>query len=209
MGEQEQTPARSELLQELSGRRSYRRFSSRPVALTTVRECVRLAASAPSGANQQPWTYVIVGDSEVKARIRTEAEEVEREFYRRRVTDDWQAAIEPLGVDWRKPFLEEAQFLVCVFAHRYGIEPDGTHIKHYYAGESVAISVGFFILAARLLGLATVPYTPAPMGFLRQVLGRPPNERPIFILPVGYPHDEYVPPDVSRKEPSEYLVEML
>lgn len=190
-------------------RRSYRRFSEEPVDIEVVRRCVRIAATAPSGANQQPWTYVIVGNPDTKAEIRRRAEGVEREFYRRRITEEWQEKLDPLGVDWQKPFLEKAPYLVCVFVQAYGIDDNGNHVKHYYPTESVSISVGFFIAAVHLTGLATVPYTPAPMGFVREVLGRPENERPLFILPVGVPAADYAPPDIPRRRLSAVIVEDL
>lgn len=193
----------------LAGRRSYRRFSSEAVSVDVVRSCVRIALSAPSGANQQPWTYVIVGSSDTKAEIRRRAEAVEQEFYRRRVTEAWKRELDPLGVDWEKPFLEEAPYLVCVFVQAYGIDEAGNHVKHYYPTESAAISVGFFIAAIHQVGLATVPYTPAPMGFLRDVLARPQNERPLFILPVGKPHPDYEPPPLLRRDTDRVVLERL
>lgn len=199
----------AEMEADITGRRSCRRFSAEPVSVEVVRSCARIAASAPSGANQQPWTYVIVGDAESKAEIRRRAEAVEREFYRRHITEAWQSKLDPLGVNWRKPFLEEAPYLVCVFVRAYGIDEEGKHIKHYYPTESTAISVGFFITAVHHVGLATLPYTPAPMGFLREVLGRPQNERPLFILPVGMPHPDYEPPPLPGRSVDGVIVERL
>ena len=199
----------ADLERAFARRRSYRAFSKDPVDIEVVRRCVRIAATAPSGANQQPWTYVIVGNPDTKAEIRRRAESVEREFYRRRITEEWQEKLDPLGVDWRKPFLEAAPYLVCAFVQAYGIDEAGNHIKHYYPSESVSISVGFFIAAAHLAGLATVPYTPAPMKFVREILGRPANERPLCILPVGLPAPDYTPPDIPRRHPSEAIVEDL
>lgn len=197
-----------ELLNKASSRRSCRRYSREPVDIEIIRNCVKIAGTAPSGANQQPWTYVIVSDAETQSRIRAAAEAVEAEFYRRSVTEAWKAELEPLGVNWRKPFLEEAPYLVCVFVLRYGIDDEGNRAKHYYPTESACLSVGFFISAVHQVGLATLPYTPAPMGFLREILKRPENERPLFILPVGLPRPGHEPPEVSRKNAGEFIFEV-
>lgn len=167
----------------LSRRRSVREFSAAPVPLSTIEGLVRVATTAPSGANKQPWRFVCVQDPAVKKRIRAAAEQEERELYGRRANDEWLRDLEPLGTDADKPFLEIAPWLVVVFKLMRG--DDGE--QHYYTTESVGLAVGMFLAAAQAAGLATLTHTPSPMGFLREVLGRPEHERPFLLIPVGYP----------------------
>lgn len=157
----------------------------------------------------QPWTFVVVGDPEVKRHIRVAAEAEERENYEGgRLPPEWRAALAPLGTDWRKPFLEAAPWLVIVFEQRYGLEADGTRRHHYYVKESVGIACGFFIAALHRLGLVTLTHTPSPMAFLSRLLRRPGNERPFILFPVGYPAEGAMVPDLVRKDLADVMVEV-
>lgn len=189
----------ADLLSDVRRRRSVRHFSSRPVPRDVVEDCIRVAMTAPSGANFQPWHFVLVGDREVKRRIRLGAEEEERSFYEHRAPAEWLAALAPLGTDARKPFLETAPYLIVVFAQLHGVEDDGTKIKHYYVNESVGIATGMLITALHHVGLASLTHTPAPMRFLNEILDRPPREKPFLILVVGYPEIGARVPDISKK----------
>ena len=194
---------------EMNTRRSVRHFSAEPVPRVVVEEAIRAASTAPSGANRQPWTFVLVGDPEVKRRIRIAAEAEERENYEGgRLPVDWRRALDPLGTDWRKPYLEIAPWLVVVFEQRFSEAPQGERRKHYYVKESVGIACGIFIATLHRLGLATLPHTPSPMAFLSDVLGRPENERPFILFPVGYPAEDCEVPDLRRKSLSEVMVEV-
>ena len=184
---------------ELARRRTVRQFSDRPVPRPLVEHCLRAAVTAPSGANLQPWHFVAVAEPQIKARLRVAAEAEEREFYEHRAPPEWLAALEPLGTDANKPFLETAPWLIAIFAQRYGVLPDGRKVKHYYPLESVGIATGMLITALHHAGLATLTHTPSPMGFLNEVLGRPTNERPFLLLVVGYPADDAVVPALVRK----------
>lgn len=184
---------------DLARRRTIRDFSDRPVPREVVEDCLRAAGTAPSGANLQPWHFVVVGDPAVKARIRVAAEEEEREFYEKRAPKEWLQALAPLGTDERKPFLETAPWLIAIFAQSYGVTPDGGKVKHYYATESVGIATGMLITALHHAGLATLTHTPSPMGFLNGILERPKNERPFLLLVAGYPAEDARVPDISRK----------
>jgi iodotyrosine deiodinase len=184
---------------ELARRRTVRQFSDRPVSRAVIEHCLAAAASAPSGANMQPWHFVAVADPAVKARIRAGAEAEEREFYERRAPPEWLAALAPLGTDSDKPFLETAPWLIAIFVQRYGLLPDGRKVKHYYPLESVGIATGLLIAALHHAGLATLTHTPSPMGFLNEILGRPENERPFLLLVAGHPAPEATVPDIRRK----------
>jgi nitroreductase len=184
---------------DLQRRRSVRHFSDRTVRREVIEECIRAAATAPSGANLQPWRFVVVSDSELKRQIRKGAEAEEREFYGGRAPQDWLDALAPLGTDEHKPFLETAPYLIAVFAQSYGLTPDGEKSRHYYVQESVGIATGMLISAIHQAGLASLTHTPSPMGFLNEILGRPQNERPFLLLVVGYPAEGAVVPDIERK----------
>jgi len=192
-----------EFEQRMKTRRTVREFSSRPVPRELIEAALRVASRAPSGANQQPWRFVVVSNPEIKRQIRIAAEEEERESYERRMPDDWLAALAPLGTDWHKEFLETAPYLIVVFREDYGVawNPDGsTHkVKHYYVQESVGIACGFLIAALHWMGLATLTHTPSPMGFLSKIFARPANERPYLLLPVGYPAEGAEVPDIPKK----------
>jgi nitroreductase len=184
----------------MSRRRSVRVLSSRHVPRECIESAVRTAASAPSGANQQPWHFVVVEDPELKRALREAAEREERENYNTRFPERWVKTLSPLGVGWEKPFLEDAPVLIVVFKEAHGIDAEGGKIKHYYANESVGIACGFLIAALHNMGLTTLTYTPNPMGFLSRILDRPSNERPYMVLPVGYPAGDATVPNIRRKE---------
>jgi len=198
MGERAQ-----QLQQALSSRRSVRHFSTDRVPMEVVRSAVMSAASAPSGANKQPWTFVIISDPQTKKAIREAAEAEEREFYGGRAPQTWLADLEPFGTDANKPFLEEAPILIAVFAHN--LADDGS--KNYYVKESVGIACGFLLATLHLAGLATLTHTPNPMKFLSEILNRPANERPFLLIPVGYPVAGCQVPDIQRKPAADVMVE--
>ncbi len=181
-------------------RRSVRHFSDRPVDRAVIEECLRAAGAAPSGANLQPWHFVVVSDADLKRRIRAGAEAEERRFYGGRASREWLAALEPLGTDENKPFLEAAPYLIVVFAERYRRRPGGGIVRHYYVLESVGIATGFLITALHLSGLATLTHTPSPMKFLNRILGRPDNESPFLILVVGHPAAGARVPDIGKRD---------
>lgn len=185
---------------EMSKRRTVRHFSDKPVPLEIIENAVKSAATAPSGANQQPWHFVIVSSQEIKDVIRKEAEAEEREFYNNRAPDEWLKAIEPLGTNESKPFLATAPYLIVIFEERYGVRDDNSVVKHYYTKESVGIACGMLITALHLSGLATLTHTPSPMNFLNKILGRPSNEKPYLILVAGYPAENCLVPKISKKE---------
>ena len=193
---------------EMARRRSVRDFSDRPVPRRLVERAIQTAATAPSGAHQQPWTWVAVSDLDLKRRIRQAAEAEERAFYDGRAPDDWLDALAPLGTDWQKPFLETAPWLVVLFAQRWGAAPPGRggKRKHYYVQESCGIAAGLFITALHHMGLATLTHTPSPMRFLSDLLGRPPNEAALVLFPVGYPAEGASVPDLKRKGLGEVAV---
>lgn len=193
-------------LASMRARRTIRAFSPEPVPFELIENAIATAATAPSGANQQPWRFVVVRDPDLKRRIRESVEAEERENYERRFPDEWLAALAPLGTDWRKEFLEIAPYLIVVFKEEYGLRADdGTaeaearRIKHYYVNESVGIALGFLIASLHQAGLATLTHTPNPMGFLRELLGRPANEKPYVVLPVGYPAPDCRVPVLTKK----------
>lgn len=183
-------------------RRSVRMFSDRPVPRELLETLVRAAGTAPSGANKQPWRFVAVGNPELKAKVRAAAEEEEREFYHRRVSEEWRRDLVPFATDEHKPFLEVAPWLVAVFK-LVKTDDDG---QTYYVNESVGIAVGLFLAAAQHAGLATLTHTPSPMKFLGEILGRPAHERPYLLIPVGYPAEGCVVPDIQRKPLEDILV---
>jgi len=191
--------------EQMAQRRSVRDFSDRSVPQEFIEEALHTAGTAPSGAHRQPWQFVAVNDSDLKAEIREAAEEEEKEFYESRATEEWKEALAPLGTDWRKPYLETAPWLVVCFAEQYGLPEDGEKTKNYYVQESVGIACGLFITAIHKMGLATLTHTPAPMNFLRDLLDRPSNERPYILFPVGYPAEDATVPDLDRKSLDEFV----
>jgi nitroreductase len=192
--------------QTMSTRRSLRQFSPEPVPRDLVDAAIRTAASAPSGANRQPWRFVVVGDPGLKRRIREAAEEEERRNYEGgRFPERWLRVLEPLGTDWHKPYLEIAPWLVVCFREDYRVLPDGRHESNYYVMESVGLACGLFIAAIHVAGLVTLPHTPSPMGFLAEILRRPRNEKPYILFPVGYPAAGARVPDIERKPLAEVV----
>ena len=188
---------------DMQRRRTVRHYSSRPVPRGIIEDCLRAAGSAPSGANMQPWHFVVVSDPEVKRRIREAAEEEEKKFYGERAPREWLEALDPLGTDDEKPFLETAPYLIAIFVQRFAVAADGRKVKHYYAQESVGIATGMLIAAIHNAGLVSLTHTPSPMGFLNEILGRPDSERPFLLLVVGYPADDALVPNIERKPLSE------
>jgi nitroreductase len=189
----------SDFRNRMRTRRTVRHFSNRPIAREVIEQCLLAAGSAPSGANLQPWHFVVVSDAGVKTRIREAAEQEEREFYSHRAPQEWLDALAPLGTDAEKPFLETAPYLIAIFAQSYGVLPDGRKVKNYYVQESVGIATGMLITAIHLAGLASLTHTPSPMGFLNEILNRPPNEKPFLLLVVGHPADDAMVPDIGKK----------
>ena len=196
---QEQMRARArDFWHQLDRRRTVRDFSDKDVPRQVIEDCIRTAGTAPSGANQQPWHFAVVTDPGIKRQIRQAAEQEEREFYDHRASAEWLAALEDLGTDADKPFLEIAPYLIVVFALVNRKSEAGQKVKHYYPYESVGLATGLLITALHNVGLASLTHTPNPMKFLNQVLGRPANERPFLILVTGYPANEVKVPDIER-----------
>jgi len=185
--------------ENLDRRRTVRDFSDRPVPRDIIETALRAASTAPSGANLQPWHFVVVSNAATKRRIREAAEAEEREFYEHRASEEWLAALKPLGTDAEKPFLETAPYLVAVFLQKYGRLDDGRKVKHYYPSESTGLATGMLIAALHEAGLATLTHTPSPMKFLNEILGRPASERPFLLLVTGYPAADARVPDITRK----------
>lgn len=183
----------------LRTRRTVRDFSDRPVPGSVIEDLVMTAAGAPSGANQQPWSFVCISDSEVKRKIRIAAEEEEKAFYAGRAGAEWLDALAHLGTDWEKPFLETAPWLIAIFAQRHAVSEAGDRIKHYYVPESVGIAAGFLVAAVHNAGLASLTHTPAPMGFLNEICGRPDNEKAVILLVVGHPAEGCTVPVITKK----------
>ena len=184
---------------DIKRRRTVREFSDRPVPRDIIETALEAASTAPSGANLQPWHFAVVGGPETKKKIREAAEVEEREFYTHRASEEWLAALAPLGTDDQKPFLEKAPYLIAVFLQKFGELPDGRKVKHYYPAESTGLATGILITALHRAGLATLTHTPSPMKFLNEILGRPKSERPFLLLVVGYPADDARVPDIKRK----------
>jgi iodotyrosine deiodinase len=189
-----------EFLELMSTRRSVRHFSSEPVPRELIDNAIRTAGSAPSGANQQPWTFVVVSDPELKQKLREAAEHEERLLYEERASDEWLAALEPIGTDSVKPHITDAPYVIVVFEQAYGLNPDGTRRKHYYVRESVGIATGLLLASLHAAGLATLTHSPSPMGFLKKLLDRPENERPFVLIPVGYPASDAEIPEFALDE---------
>lgn len=186
--------------EEIQRRRTIREFSDRPVPRDIIEKCLLAAGTAPSGANLQPWQFVVVSSTDVKAKIRAAAEEEEREFYNGRAPEEWLAALAPLGTDEHKEFLTIAPYLIAIFAKSYDELADGTRVKNYYVTESVGLAAGMLITALHNAGLATLTHTPSPMGFLNEVLERPKNERPLILLVVGYPATDAAIPKAAMEK---------
>ena len=188
---------------EMVRRPTVRQFSSRRIPREVIEDCLSVARGAPSGANKQPWHFVVVSNAEVKSKIRAAAEKEERLFYSGRAPKEWLDALAPLGTDENKPYLEAAPYLIVIFAEHYEVATDGRKLKNYYVTESVGIATGMLISAVHFAGLVALTHTPSPMGFLNQILGRPLREKPFLILVVGYPDGEACVPDISKKSSEE------
>lgn len=191
-------------------RRTVRDFSDKPVPREVIETALRTAGTAPSGANLQPWHFAVIGDPDLKKRIREAAEEEERAFYAERASAEWLRALAPLGTDWRKPFLETAPCLIAIFGQRHSEGPDGARTKNYYVPESVGIATGFLIAALHHAGLATLTHTPSPMNFLNDLCRRPASEKPYILLVAGHPADDCrVPVAGGRKKPLDDIATWL
>jgi iodotyrosine deiodinase len=188
-----------EFYELMATRRSVRHFSDEPVPWQLIENALRTAGTAPSGANQQPWTFVVVSDPAVKAEIRQAAEHEEHLLYEERASHEYLGAIEPIGTDAVKPHITDAPYVIVAFEQSYGFNEDGSKRKHYYVRESVGIAVGFLLASLHAAGLATLTHSPAPMGFLSRILNRPENERPFILIPVGYPSEEAEVPTLTKK----------
>ena len=193
-----------EFYADIDRRRTVREYSDRLVPRDIIETALKIANTAPSGANLQPWHFAVVSGPETKKKIREAAEVEEREFYNHRATEEWLAALEPLGTNEHKPFLEEAPYLIAVFLQKFGHLPDGRKVKHYYPAESTGLATGMLITALHTAGLATLTHTPSPMKFLNEILHRPKSERPFLLLVAGYPAEDAEVPDISRKSLDEY-----
>lgn len=189
---------------DVDRRRTVREFSGRPVPQDIIETALKAANTAPSGANLQPWHFAVVSGPETKKKIREAAEVEEREFYEHRASPEWLAALEPLGTDSSKPFLETAPYLIAVFLQKFGKLEDGRKVKHYYPTESTGLATGILITALHQAGLVCLTHTPSPMKFLNEILGRPGSERPFLLLVTGYPADDAQVPDIDRKPLAEF-----
>jgi len=187
------------LLHQIQQRRSVRDFSSQNVPIEVIKNCIKTAASAPSGANKQPWHFSLVQDKKIKKEIRVAAESEEKQFYEHRASKEWLEDLNQFGTDWKKPFLETAPFLIIIFSQVFEKNADGENRKNYYVNESVGIAAGFLLAALHNAGLATLTHTPSPMNFLARILKRPDNERAYLLIPVGYPSKNAKVPIISKK----------
>lgn len=192
--------------QTMLSRRSVRTFSPRPVPYSVVRDIIMTAASAPSGAHKQPWSFCVVSDPDIKQRIRIAAEKEEYENYHGRMSEEWLKDLEKFKTDWHKEFLTTAPYLIVIFKKSYDVDQSGLKTKNYYVSESVGIAAGFLIAAIHMAGLATLTHTPSPMNFLQEILHRPENERPFLLLPVGYPAEGTTVPAISRKTEDQVII---
>ncbi|MCH7852725.1 MAG: nitroreductase family protein [Proteobacteria bacterium] len=191
--------------ENMQRRRTVREFSARPIPTGIIEQALRVAGTAPSGANLQPWHFVVVTGADTKHKIRIAAEEEEREFYAHRASREWLQALEPLGTDTDKPFLEIAPCLIAVFLQKFGYLPNGKKVKHYYPVESTGLATGFLITALHQAGLVCLTHTPSPMRFLNEILSRPKSERPFLLLVTGYPAEDATVPDIKRKPLEDFV----
>ena len=189
----------NQFFQKVSSRRSVRDFSSDDFPIDIIKNCIKSASTAPSGANKQPWHFVIVKDPIIKRKIRKAAEIEEKEFYGGRAPKEWLDDLNQFGTDWNKPFLEEAPYLIVIFSKKFDINDDGTNKKNYYVSESVGIASGLLLTALHNAGLVTLTHTPSPMGFLSDILNRPPSDKPYLIIPVGFPSENAEVPNIKKK----------
>lgn len=211
LDEDEQLQRSRAFFVSMKTRRTVRDFSRESVPFELIKNAIATAGTAPSGANQQPWTFVVVSDPKIKHEIRLAAEAEERESYESRMSEEWKAAIAHLGTDWHKSHLEDAPYLIVVFAQSYGLsentdQGEAQRIKHYYVTESVGLAVGLLLASLHQAGLATLTHTPSPMKFLNEILQRPSNERPFVVIPVGYPKPDAQVPVISKKSINEIMI---
>jgi nitroreductase len=206
LSEDEMLRRASEFYREIDQRRSVRHFASDPVPRKLIELAILTASTAPSGAHRQPWRFVAVDDPAIKREIRLAAEAEERFSYESRMSEEWRAALAPLGTTWEKPYLEIAPWIVVVFEEIHSLRPDGKPAKNYYVKESVGIACGLFITAIHHMGLVTLTHTPSPMGFLSRILDRPLNERPYILFPIGYPAADARVPNLKRKALAEVAI---
>lgn len=190
-------------------RRSVRTFSDKPVPIEVMEQIIEAASSAPSGAHKQPWTFCLIANQELKKQIRAAAEKEEFENYNGRMSEEWLRDLQALNTDWNKEFLEIAPWLIVVFKQVYAVDADGNQHKHYYVNESVGIASGFLLNAIHHAGLVSLTHTPSPMNFLSHILGRPKNEKPFLLIPVGFPAENTQIPNLKRKELNEVLIKYL
>lgn len=202
----EQQARSREFLECMKTRRTVRDYDPKPVPFALIRNAIETAGTAPSGANQQPWTFVVISNPDLKRKIREAAEAEEKISYERRMSAEWLAALAPLGTDWHKPHLEDASYLIVVFKQAYGYKADGGRLKHYYVDESVGIAVGMLLASLHQAGLATLTHTPSPMKFLSEILQRPENERATMVIAVGYPAEDAEVPDITKKPLDEIMI---
>ena len=195
----------AEFFDAINQRRTVREFSDRPVPAYVIENALRAAGTAPSGANLQPWHFAVVTNAAIKKQVRDAAEIEEKEFYEHRASPEWLAALEPLGTDSNKPFLETAPCIIAVFLQKYGLLPDGRKVKHYYPVESTGLASGILITALHMAGLVCLTHTPSPMKFLNKILHRPVSDRPFLLLVAGYPADNATVPDIGRKALEEFV----
>lgn len=211
LSSEEQLAQSRRFLAQMKKRRTVREFSREAVSFELIENAIATAGSAPSGANQQPWTFVVISNPEIKHQIRVAAEAEEKESYEHRMSEEWLEALAPLGTDWHKPHLEDAPYLIVVFRQAYGLLNDPqtgetTKFKHYYSEESVGIAVGMLLCSLHQAGLATLTHTPNPMGFLSEILQRPPNERAFVVIPVGFPASDAKVPAITKKPLHEIMI---
>ncbi len=192
--------------EQMNARRSVREFSSDPIPKSIIDWAIRTASSAPSGAHRQPWTFCVVGNPDLKMKIRKAAEEEEFKSYNGRMSEEWIQALKPLGTDWNKPYLETAPYLIIVFKKVYDFDDQGNKLTNFYVNESVGLACGFLLAALHRAGLQTLTHTPSPMNFLAEILKRPDNERPFLLIPVGKPVKGTWVPDIERKPLEEVAV---
>lgn len=198
--------ASSELSLLMQGRRSVRTFSDKPIPAEVIHNLVSIAASAPSGAHKQPWTFCVITSDEIKLKIREAAEKEEFVNYHGRMSDEWLQDLKKFGTDWHKTFITTAPYIVVVFKKTYDIEADGSKEKNYYVNESVGIACGFLLSAIHQLGLVSLTHTPSPMNFLAELLNRPSNEKAFLLIPIGYAADDAKVPDIERKPIEEVML---
>ena len=204
--EQELKSRSQENFEWMNTRRTVREFSGRKIPVEVIENLVKTASTAPSGAHKQPWTFCIISDPDLKRKIRKAAEKEEYDSYKKRMSEEWLEALQPLGTDWHKPFLEIAPYLIIVFKKAYDLDSGGNKSNNYYVNESVGLACGFLLAAIHQAGLVALTHTPSPMNFLTKILERPENERPFLLIPIGYPVEETWVPDLKRKQLDEFAI---